>query len=205
MHQPRQEIKYLPYPFYLVPHDCRPIYYAIRKHTIEWDQIINGSNTSALYSFCSKQLSHLISVHKAMNRTTCITHKVKEKISVDFASNHIAESFPKESQSWKDMWIPVMYHNADFYLVICFKRLVFYRSVCIFFNWGLWKALAPWTGCEFSHLHGELTLYKAFAQNSLRIRKKWDVLARFSSWLSFDELSLQKSVPCTGSHLQELP
>lgn len=35
MHQPRQEIQYLPYPFYLVPHDYSPIECAVRKHTIE--------------------------------------------------------------------------------------------------------------------------------------------------------------------------
>lgn len=73
MHEPRQEIQSLPYPFYLVPHDYRPIECAIRKNTIEWDQIINGSNTSAVYSFSPKQLSPPISVHKDMNRTARIT------------------------------------------------------------------------------------------------------------------------------------
>lgn len=84
-----------------------------------------------------------------MNRTAYITHKLKEKISFDFASNHIAESFPKESQSWKDMWIPVMYHNADFYVAICFKRLVFYRSACIFLIEGCEKLWHPEPGVNF--------------------------------------------------------
>lgn len=47
------------------------------------------------------------------------------------------------------MWIPVMYHNADFYLVICFKRLVFYRSMCIFLIEGCEKLWHPELGVNF--------------------------------------------------------
>lgn len=113
--------KILALPFLSCSPWLQPIECAIRKRIIEWDQIINGSNTSALYSCYPKQLSPPISVHKARNRTARIIHKVKEKISVGFATDHITENFLKESQSWESTWVPVIYHNADFYLDIISK------------------------------------------------------------------------------------
>lgn len=66
-----------------------------------------------------------------------------------------------------------------------------------FFQLGMWKAAVPWTERVFSSL-GTLKSLPSICPDSLRIGEKQNILPCFSSWLSFDELSLQKSVLCTG-------